>query len=237
MPPSPEDARLSAVPPEVIAKLRCRSQREDAFTRIELLIVGVAVLVLVATTVTWIAKNGFKTRRVQCAQNLKIVGLGHKTWAKYSEDAFPFNYSTNREGTKELIGMGVTYRHFFALSNELAGNLKVLVCPSDSKRHAATAWSQLANTNISYFVGVDAAEVLPNSLLVGDRNIMARYPATGSMLVLSATNLVWWGTDLHVGVGNVCLGDGSVQQVDSTGLWHFVQNTVKSWPTNRLEFP
>lgn len=218
-------------------KLNDHRQREAAFTRTDLLFVGVAVLLLVATTIKLITKKRFETQRTQCAQNLKTVGLGHRIWAKDSEDAFPVNYSTNREGTKELIGMGVTYRHFFALSNELAGNLKVLVCPSDSKRAAATNWSQLANTNLSYFVGVDAAETLPNSPLIGDRNILARFPPTGGLLELSLTNQVWWGTNLHRGVGNIALSDGSVQQVDNTGLWQLIQSAVKSWPTNRLEFP
>ncbi len=127
------------------------------------------MLVLAAITVTWTVKHRSKSRGVRCVQNQKLVGLAHKTWAKDSEDVFPVNCSTNRSGTKELIGMGLTYRHFLALSNEVAGDLKVLICPADGEWSVASYCNQLANTNLSYFVGVDASETLPNTLRLGDR--------------------------------------------------------------------
>ena len=56
------------------------------------------------------------------------------------------------------------------MSNELA-TPKVLFCPADAGHHWATNFTtDFGNTNISYFVGLDAKDDCPMSILVGDDN-------------------------------------------------------------------
>ena len=80
-------------------------------------------------------------------------------------------------------GVTLVYRHFLSLSNELQ-TPKIVLCPSDGLgRVEAVNWSTnrtrganaaqyfAGNSSVSYFVGFEADETLPQSLLSGDRNI------------------------------------------------------------------
>lgn len=207
-----------------------------AFTQTELLLVVVAGLLLVALAIPWLTKNGATARLNRCRDNLKQVGLAHKVWG--TADEFPMQASTNKGGTKEIIGTGLTFRHYLAMTNEL-GSPKVLLCPSDWKRSMARNWSMLGNANISYFVGVDAEELYPNALLAGDRHLAFKYPATGGIVNLSKTNMPWWTEELHRKAGNLALADGSVQKHDDALLSHQVKLHLNgtAFLTNRLEFP
>ena len=58
-------------------------------------------------------------------------------------------------GTMELVAGGAVYPHFQVLSNELS-TPRVLLCPNDDKQAWATNFLDLADTNLSYFLNVDA---------------------------------------------------------------------------------
>lgn len=207
-----------------------------AFTRTELLVVVVAVLLVIALAIPWLAKNGATARLNGCRDNLKQVGLAHNLWG-FTEE-FPMHASTNKGGTKEIIGTGLTFRHYLAMTNELVGP-KVLCCPSDWKRSTAKNWGTLGNANVSYFVGVDADELRPNALLAGDRHLAFKFPARGHLQILSTTNLPWWTEELHRKVGNIALANGGVQIYDDALLRQQVGfDLIGAGPsTSRLEFP
>jgi hypothetical protein len=59
-----------------------------------------------------------------------------------------------------------TYRHFMTVTNELS-TPKVLVCASDSSKSQVTSWVDFDGNNdhCSYFVGYDAEETVPQSML------------------------------------------------------------------------
>jgi hypothetical protein len=116
------------------------------------------------------------------------------------------------------------------MSNEL-NSPSVLFCPTDRARTPATNWSTLANTNISYFVGLDADGTQPQSILSGDRNISGGVLTSNRIMEFRATNVLTWGQDMHVGVGNIGLGNGSVQSVSENGL----QSQMLSRATNGLK--
>jgi hypothetical protein len=200
-----------------------RGGETGAFTQTELLIVVVAVLLVIALAIPWLAKNGATARLNRCRDNLKQVGLAHKVWGLAEE--FPMHASTNKGGTKEIIGTGLTFRHYLAMSNELISP-KVLLCPSDWKRSTAKNWGTLGNANISYFVGVDAVEEHPYALLAGDRHLSFKLPGTSGLQTLSTTNMPWWTEELHRKVGNVALADGGVQKCDDAMLRHHVRSDL-----------
>jgi hypothetical protein len=67
--------------------------------------------------------------------------------------------------------------HYRAISNEL-NTPKVLACTSDGAKNKATSfingqpnWMANSRDFISYFVGTDADETKPQTILSGDRNI------------------------------------------------------------------
>ncbi|MEO7299431.1 MAG: hypothetical protein ABI042_12750 [Verrucomicrobiota bacterium] len=121
------------------------------------------------------------------------------------------------------------------MSNEL-GLPKALVCPADKGRKPADDFLKLSNSNLSYFLGVDANENLPQSILSGDRNITNGFAPTNGMLLLMTNQPVGWTKEIHKYQGNVALGDGSVQQASSARLRdEIVRNSDLS--TNRIQLP
>ena len=77
-------------------------------------------------------------------------------------------------------------------------------------------------TQISYFVGTNANEVFPQTLLTGDRNVKPTAASTtavpaatvGTFTLTVATGLAdtGWTQDQHQNSGNIGLADGSAQQ-------------------------
>src|SRR5262249_32891199 len=121
------------------------------------------------------------------------------------------------------VQAGQVVHHFLAVSNELS-TPKILVCPEDTRQEARN-FSDLTNTNISYFVGLDAAEDKAGILLAGDRNIMvfSRPVPDGSTMTFPTntaflSKVEWSPTTIHKGAGNAALGDGTVLNLSNAGL-------------------
>ncbi len=137
-------------------------------------------------------------------------------------------------GSMEWLAGSNMYRHFLTMSNEI-NNPIILTCPSD-ERKPAQDWGSLRNNNLSYFLGLDADETMPNLPLSGDRNLMTNGVAVGTGLVVIASNQpVTWSKQMHNLTGNIGLADGSVQQVNSKTLKSLLANTGLA--TNRLALP
>ena len=119
------------------------------------------------------------------------------------------------------------------MSNELA-TPKILVCPADAARSAAKDFATLNNTNISYFVGLDAKDSTPDMLLAGDRNLTNGLPVTNHVLFLATNIAAGWTHGLHSPSGNIGLADGSVMQVSTPYLRKVMTNAGAQ---NRLLMP
>ena len=99
----------------------------------------------------------------------------------------------------------------------------------------ASNFGELRDWNISYFVGLDACQTNPQTLLTGDRNITNGRPGKARILFLTTNQPVGWTKEIHQHWGNLLLGDGSVQQVDSAGLQRVLGDSGVA--TNRLAIP
>ena len=153
---------------------------------------------------------------------------------------------------------GAVFRHFQALSNELS-TPKIVICPSDSDRVTASIYSSVRppgaaganaepfanNKNVSYFVGMNASETKPQSFLSGDRNftnmttrktidISAVVPVTQAEIQPNNPR-VGWDNNMHQDQGDVCMGDGSVQQFSSSRLLQALRDTEET--INYLALP
>jgi prepilin-type processing-associated H-X9-DG protein len=216
-------------------KLQRKNQAGRAFTLIEVLV----VIVGVAAILLWLSlpsgpRAGAKAVRINCASNLKQVGLAFRVWDGDNNDHFPMKGITNRFGVMELPNPTNVFRYFQVMSNEL-NNPLVLICPTD-RRKSSKDLASLKNENISYFVGLDADETQPNMLLAGDRNLVVDGVAAGpGLLTLTSTNQVGWSAKMHNFAGNVGLADGSVQQLTSSGLQRLLANSGTN--VNRLAVP
>src|SRR2546422_433627 len=188
------------------------TRRTDvAFTLMELtvvLAVGVLLfLLLVPRTQGCKATAG----QINCVNNLKQIGLSFRIWAGDNGENYPMQVVVTNGGTMELVFRGPTAPHFAVMSNEL-GAPKILLCPEDKRRTVATNLAFLADTNISYFICLNATSGNPLTWLSGDRNITNRFVPIHGVLYAPTNSPVGWTEKLHKSKGNLCLGDGSVQR-------------------------
>src|SRR5262249_26462868 len=98
---------------------------------------------------------------------------------------------------------------------------KVLACPADLKKVPWDVWKTLdGDRHISFFVGLDADETKPQTILSGDRNIIGGGGGLDRSWnsALGTSIDAAWDTTLHVNNGNIGLSDGSVQETTSLQL-------------------
>jgi hypothetical protein len=218
-------------------------------TLLEILIV-LAVLAVLAVLLLPALSRPKHQSRLGCVNNLKQVTLAFKVWSGDNGDKYPMEVSTNNGGTREFVGSPNTFVHFLVMSNEL-NTPKLLFCPQDTDRTRAQAWTwhplnptvpgaipYTGNTNLSYFVGIDATGTATdtNSLmfLVGDRNITDGI-RRNNFLELTTNTPARWTSKIHNKQGNVGLADMSVQSYNTPALQKALAHTGVA--TNRLAMP
>ncbi len=199
--------------------MKFRSIRSEGFTLIELLVAIAILSLLAAMLLPALARAKEKARRVQCLSNLRQVAVGFHVYATETT-LYPWRVPIAEGGSKTRKRAWYTYR---AMKNELQ-TPKIVVCPSDT-RAPATAWTNLADANVSYFVGVDSREDKTGMLLTGDRNIEGGKPnqscpvagITGVAIQFGKAEIpkIRWDSSIHRRVGNVSIGDSSAHQVNT----------------------
>jgi prepilin-type processing-associated H-X9-DG protein len=204
------------------------------------------------------------TYRVSCVNNLKNIGLGHRTFAVDYGGQYPWNVDTNSGGF-QLPPVGAppspSKNVFFllaVLSNELS-TPKIILCPTDTRKMATNTWewglAQGANAAKipSYFIGTSATEEQPQSILSGDRNLLI--PSIGLDFTTASnynkivtvkradvfstnTGTIGWSSEIHNHGGNILLGDGSVQQESDVRARDQLRATITAMPDSfDLFFP
>jgi type II secretory pathway pseudopilin PulG len=216
-----------------------------AFTLVELIVIIAIMGMLTVFLLPMMANTKTKGHRITCASRLKNIGLAFRVFATDNADCFPMKVNASEGGTADATALDNptrVFRHFLVLSNEISAPT-MCVCPSDKRTIASVfstnapssqGWTTLepfaGPRNVSYFVGLNADETKPQSLLSGDRNLMI-YPAEGvvnphtNIAISTATQFhtntatfAWSAREMHRSQGNIALGDGSVQQYTTARL-------------------
>jgi competence protein ComGC len=222
------------------------SRSAAAFTRRDLVVVIAVLFVLVWFLIPALQRAKQKSERITCVNHLKQIGLAYRIWSNDNGDRFPASTPLTNGGWRDLLSRAnagtYAWTNYATMSEELERSPRFLICPAD-ERKPATSFSNLANTNISYFIVVSANDTYPQALLGGDRNLgpgttpdpeYGYSPADGRGNDVIINGPVCWSLKMHsrgnpAGWGNIMLGDGSAQQVTSGNLY---QNWVKNALTN-----
>jgi len=221
------------------------TEHDRAMTLIEVLVVLAVLMVLVALLIPRLKRARATGDRIQCDNNLKQIGLAYRVWSGDNHGNFPMAVSQTNGGTMELITGPNAWRHYQVMSNELSTPW-VLTCPAETDQNhlLATTFDApdakhkvqfLSNSNLSFFVSIVSNDINPQMILSGDRNITNGTTAKKGLLELTTNNPAGWTAEMHKGVGNFALADGSVQQISTVGLRTAVENTGLA--TNRLQMP
>lgn len=207
------------------------------FTLIEFIIIVAVLAVLAGIYLPAILRPRRHNHAPCCTNNLKQIGLAFRQWALDNNDKIPPQVSVTNGGTMEWIGVGNVFPHFLVMSNEL-NTPWVLACPHDKAVTVLKSFSTtFSDANISYFVGIDAVDTMPQMFLTGDCNFQkGGKPVSGGVLVLGTNSQAGWTRSRHKGPeGNIALADGSVQSFTSTRLREALVNSGDT--TNRLAIP
>ncbi len=217
---------------------RTNRKKEQGFTALEMIVVIAVVVLLAVLLLPKIARPKIREPRNTCVSNLKQVGLAARMWSNDNGDKFPWQIPTSTNGTLELINGPSVSPHFLVMSNEL-NSPKILACPADAKRAKVARWSEFDDSHLSYFIGINADETRPQSILSGDRNITGGVRLTNTVYQFTNNSVVGFTKDLHNQQGNLALGDGSVQQISPRALGNQINAALLSsgQPGLRLAIP
>ena len=225
---------------------------QSAFTRIELLVLMVILLVLAALLSPALARARSKARLIYCDNNLKEFGTAYRLWANDHGDLVPLQQTRSNGGWNELLtrtNLGpICFTNFSIMHAEFGESPKLVICPADERRPAPDFTNHFSNLNVSYFVGVSANDIYPQSIAGGDRNLgPGPFPTPdygyspsngiGNDVAVPLAGTTCWTLKMHSGTGNILLGDGSAQQTSSTSFradWLRNATPTTNWPTGHV---
>lgn len=209
-----------------------KAKRPRGFTIVELLIV-IAIISFIAALLLP-ALSGAKNRGkgADCISRLRQIGVGFRLWANDNEGFFPWHLPASKSGSADSIDWTDNFR---AVSNELQ-TPKILACPSDDLKRAHDNWSTLDGArHISYFLGFEAHESKPQSILAGDATMSGGGGGTDRLMwntsVGSSIDAEWLDTAGHGRHGYIILADGSVHQTSTPQLREYISGALSSGST------
>jgi len=238
----------------ILTRPRPISTHTAAFTMAELILVIIMLAVFLPFCVHHFAR-AHQHSGPTCINDLKLIGTTYRIWANDHRDLYPWAAPCVEGGWRELLASSncgpLCWTNYATMANELGQSANALVCQQDERKPTSGLDHLTNNLALSYFVGVNADQFHPQTILAGDRNIgpgaipLDNYgysPDDGQGNDVILKGPVCWSLKIHsanegVDIGNILLADGSVQHVTSSDLRHkWLPDAATSGPI-RLIFP
>jgi prepilin-type processing-associated H-X9-DG protein len=203
-------------------------------TFIEVLVSIGVILILAVIFLPTMTHHPGKSMRIACVSNLKQIGLGFRLYSNDNKELFPWNVPP------PVGAQGLSLVEYFRIASNEFNTPKILVCPSDPGRKKAVRWDELTTNHLSYFVGLDASEIQPQTILSGDRHITGGTWTNNRVMLFAPGVKANWMPNNHNGNGNIGMGDGSAMQVTAQGLNKQIEAALQYQSNNpvlRLALP
>ncbi|MDB6026626.1 MAG: prepilin-type N-terminal cleavage/methylation domain [Verrucomicrobiales bacterium] len=190
----------------------------NAMTLFEILLVLLVITVMVGFLLP--SHGNRRSRSLTCLNNVRQINLALAMFYQDHANKYPMQLPESDGGTAEFTSSQFTYRHFRVLTNYLGRNPLVFICPADSKLPAAN-FGTFENTNLSYFINLDADSDRTNGLVFGDEFISVNGARPKGNPVVTWTMKLEW-TKSHdkssQPSGSLGLVDGSARRATNPDL-------------------
>jgi len=215
--------------------MKTKSIKEKCgFTLIEILLI-IFLIGIIAVMLIPAGSHPRRSTTVLCMNNLKQLSIGLIFFSNDHGGKYPWQTPVTNGGSLEWIDRNLTSPHWLTLSNyRLQTNL--FVCPTDKLKHIAPSFAEFGESNVSYFVNLDAVTNSVESVLAGDRHLQSSGVPVKPGLFIANTN-VSWSKELHEQngpIGVLAFGDGHAQAVKQDLGKLFAAEVMLN---NRLQVP
>ena len=206
--------------------MKCQ-QKEPAFTLIELLVVIAIIALLASLLLPVLAQGRIRAKDIGCVNNLKELDLGILMWARDQGDRYPWNVDVSLGGAQ---GSPDWTDNFRVCSNEVVST-KLLVCPRDITKQAATNWTAMrGDMNVSYLFGKSSTQARTQDIVAGDGNVIGGGGGLDAYwnVFLGSSIDAAWDKNQHVFKGDLAMGDGSVKKIKTPDLRELISTLLSS---------
>ncbi len=210
-----------------------------AFSLLEMLVVCVVLIVLLLVMLPITSGPHRPARFTRCMNNLRQIGTASYLFAADNNNRFPAQALATNSASFELLAPQSPAIYFIPLHPYLR-QLETWVCPTDKLKIPATNSTLFDNSNVSYFLSLEAAAgAVTTAIFAGDRHLKVDgQAAKPGLILLRNSSGVGWTRELHSYTaeprGSLLFADGHAE-FRGTNLARIV--AVQQFQVTRLVVP